>query len=108
VPDGLLDPLAAALDDTLTSWPEVRAKGVFGYRGYVRGRAMFAFLTPGGAAIKVLSEHERARLLAFEGAALFRYNDRPMKGWLVLPLASDSELDAIVQEARLTYEAVGG
>jgi hypothetical protein len=106
MPDALSDPLAAAFDETVTSWPEVRGKGVFGYRGYVRGTAMFAFLTPGGAAVKVLSDGERERLLSVEGATLFAYNGRPMKGWLVLPLTSDADLDAVVQEALLTYEAV--
>jgi hypothetical protein len=102
------DVLAAAFEDAVTSWPEVRAKGVFGYRGFVRGKAMFAFLTPGGAAVKVVSDEERARLLGFEGAVLFAYNGKPMKGWAVLPLCSDSDFDAVLQEASLTYEAVGG
>jgi hypothetical protein len=106
--DPLSDVLAAAFDEAVMSWPEVRAKGVFGYRGYVRGKAMFAFLTPGGAAVKVLADDERVRLLGFEGAALFAYNGMPMKGWAVLPLRSDVDLDAVLQEARLAYEAVGG
>lgn len=104
--DALPDVLAAAFDDTVTSWPEVRIKQVFGARAYLRGKAMFAFLAQGGAAIKVLSDDERARLLAFKGAALFTYNAMPMKGWLVLPLGSDAQLDAVVQEARLAYEGV--
>jgi hypothetical protein len=101
------DALEAAFDDTVTSWPEVRAKGVFGYRGYVRGKAMFAFLTPVGVAIKALSDSERARLLGFRGAECFAYNERPMKGWVVLPISSDADLDPVVQEARLAYEGVG-
>lgn len=106
MPDALPDALAAAFDDAVTSWPEVRAKQVFGHRSYVRDKAMFAFHAEGGVGIKALSFEERARLLAYEGAALFAYNGMPMKGWVVLPLLSDSDLDAVVQEARLAYEGV--
>ena len=99
--------LVEAFDESVPSWPDVRAKQVFGHRGYVRGRAMFAFIADEGVAVKALSDEERSRLLALEGAALFRYNDMPMKGWVVLRVADDDGLASAIQDARLAYEGVG-
>ncbi|MDO8964437.1 MAG: MmcQ/YjbR family DNA-binding protein [Coriobacteriia bacterium] len=101
-----LDELQSAIDEVATSWPEVTGKNVFGHRGWVRSGRMFGFLAMPGVSVKA-DEARAAVLLERPGARPFTYNERPMKGWPVLPLASGSDLDAAVEELRASYESVG-
>ncbi len=42
-----------SLDAVVTEWPDVRAKQVFGHRGYVHSGSMFGFCTDDGLAVRV-------------------------------------------------------
>ena len=105
--DKPVDPMSAAADEVAVSWPGVKAKNVFGHRGYVRARKMFGFLAHGGLAVKALTPEQSAALLARDGAEHFVYNDMPMKAWIVIPIRSDDELQSALTELYRSYEGVG-
>ena len=101
-----LDPRQVAIDDVVSTWPEVKAKQVFGHRGYVRGGKMFAFLADEGVSVRTFSAEEAEALYARKGVAPFVY--RPgmeMAAWPVLPLRSDADLDDALSAVRRAYEA---
>lgn len=103
-----LDPRQSAVDEVVASWPEVRAKQVFGHRGYVRGGKMFAFIADTGVSVKTISDAEAERLYARDGVEPFVYNPgMEMRAWPVLPLRTDAELDDALSALRIAYEAVG-
>jgi TfoX/Sxy family transcriptional regulator of competence genes len=102
-----LDPRQSAVEEVVASWPEVRAKQVFGHRGYVRGGKMFAFIADEGVSVKTFSPKEAEAFYARAGVAPFVYKPgMEMTAWPVLPLRSDTELDEALSAARRAYEAV--
>ena len=106
-PKQQLDPRQTAVDEVVASWPDVRAKQVFGHRGYVRGGKMFAFIADAGVSVRTFSDAEAAALYARDGVVPFVYNPgMEMRAWPVLPLRSDAELDAALSAVRAAYEAV--
>jgi hypothetical protein len=104
MPIAPMTPLCAAVDEIVTAWPEVKARPVFGYRGYVRAGRMFAFLTGDGVAVKASGAFAE-ELYARPGVVAFAYNGMPMKQWAILPLADEGALDDIVGNARQAYES---
>lgn len=94
------------IDEAITSWPDVRAKQVFGHRGYVRGRRMFAFLTDDGVGVKVPSFDDAAALFATDGVQPFMYAGMEMRGWAVLPVRSQVEVSEALSWVQRSYEAV--
>ncbi len=103
-----LDARQRAIDEIVAEWPEVKAKQVFGHRGYVRTGKMFAFLADQGVSVKASTAEEADALYAREGVAPFVYNaGMEMKAWPVLPLRTDAELDEALSVVRQAYEAVG-
>jgi hypothetical protein len=67
---------------------------------------MFAFLVDDGVAVKAASEADAAELLAREGARFFTYNEMPMRGWVVLPLAASADVGEILDAVQRAYESV--
>ena len=102
------DSRRSALDETVTSWPDVRAKPVFGHRAWVRNGSMFGFLADSGVAVKLIAPIDPADVLARDGVELFAYGGKRMAGWAVLPLRDDAELDEAVQLVHTAFEAVVG
>ncbi len=102
-----LDPIQTAADETISSWPGVRTKQVFGHHGYVRAKKMFAFIAPGGLAFKAAAKI--AEPLYASGAAVpFVYGpSMEMRGWPVLPLVDDTSLTRALSAAREAFESVG-
>jgi len=100
-----LTPVLAAFDEVVTAWPEVKGRPVFGHRGYVRAGKMFAFVVGQGVAVKAAGAFAD-ELYARPGVVGFTYNDMPMKGWPILPLAEDAELDDVIGTARRSYDSV--
>jgi hypothetical protein len=98
--------LTTAVDEVVTAWPEVKARPVFGYRGYVRAGRMFAFLAGGGVAVKAAGAFGD-ELYARPGVVSFAYNGMPMKGWAIVPLLDESALDGVIDDARRSYDSVG-
>ena len=89
----------------LRCWPDVRAKNVFGHRGFVHGGKMFAFLASKGVAFRAASTQEAEALYASGAAMPFVYNESmEMRGWPVLPLSTDEELTSALTAARGAYE----
>jgi TfoX/Sxy family transcriptional regulator of competence genes len=100
-----LGPLESAADDTIKSWPDVRAKQVFGHRGYVHNGKMFAFVAEGGLAFKAENAKAAEGLYESGVAAPFVYGEgMEMRAWPVLPLASDEDLSAALEAAWGAYE----
>jgi hypothetical protein len=99
-----LDPRQETVDGVVTSWPGVKAKNVFGHRGYVRDGRMFGFLARGGVAVKALTPEDADALYSRDGVVAFTYNEMPMKGWPILPLRDDSELEAALTELDRCYQ----
>jgi hypothetical protein len=106
-PTGVTDPRQLVIDEVVTAWPDVRAKQVFGHRGWVRGGKMFGFLAGTGAAVRITAAMDGMAIMSREGVTAFAYNGMPTKGWAVLPLDSDTELDAAVELERQAYDSVG-
>jgi hypothetical protein len=103
-----LGPLQSAADEAISSWPGVRAKQVFGHRGYVHNGKMFAFLAESGLSFKTRSGAEAEALYASGAAAPFVYGDAmEMRGWPVLPLASDEDLASALTAAQGAYDIFG-
>jgi hypothetical protein len=105
MPHEIADPLLAAFDEVVTEWPDVKAKGVFGHRGYVRSGKMFAFLADKGISVKTPGEPEQAQLYARPSIEPFSHSGMPMKVWPVLPVRNQGELDEVLDLARRSYEA---
>jgi hypothetical protein len=101
-----MSPLAAVIDEVFTAWPEVKARPVFGHRGYVRAGRMFAFLAGAGVAVKAADAFAE-ELYARPGVVAFAYNEMPMKGWPILPLQYESAIDDVIDDARRAYDSVG-
>ena len=101
-----LDADRAALDEVVTAWPEVRAKQVFGHRGYVRSGYMFGFIADRGVAVRVIGDLDADELLARDGAELFAFHGKPMKGWIVLPVDAKHGIDPVVGALREAWEGV--
>lgn len=105
MPIAPMTPLLAAADEVFTTWPEVKARPVFGHRGYMRAGKMFVFLAGGGVAVKASGAFARD-LYARPGVVAFAYNGMPMKGWAVLPLDDEAVFDDVVENARRAYDSV--
>jgi hypothetical protein len=104
-----LPPLLAAVDEVVTSWPDIHGKNVFGHRGWVRAGTMLAFIAGEGVAIKALSETHAAELYARPGVGPFVYSGAmEMRGWPVLPVATDEDVCDVLSELQRVYEAVAG
>ena len=104
--DGMT-PEQLAVDDAVASWPGVRRKRVFGARGFVRGRVMFAFLTGDRVAVKAPTPDDVAALYSRPEVTPFAYNEMVMRAWPLLPLRSDDDLEEALTAARRAYEAAG-
>ena len=103
-----LDPLQAAADDAIRSWPDVHAKQVFGHRGYVRNGHMFAFVAERGMAFKATSAEEAEALYAAGTAEPFVYGgSMEMRGWPVVPVRTETDLSEALTAIRGAYENVG-
>ena len=103
-----LDPLQSAADAAISSWPDVRAKQVFGHRGYVRGGKMFAFVADDGLSLKAASAAVAEALYTDGSAHPFVYNgSMEMRKWPVLPLATDEDLAEALSAIRDAYENLG-
>ena len=102
-----LDPLLSAADEAICSWPDVRAKQVFGHRGYVRGGKMFAFIAEDGLAFKAPTVDAAEKLYRSGDAVPFLYNgSMEMRGWPIVAVRTDDELAAALTTVRETYEAL--
>jgi hypothetical protein len=100
------DAMQAAADEAIRSWPGVRAKQVFGHRGYVREGHMFAFIAESGLAFKAASVGEAELLYQSGQATPFVYSGSMlMRGWPVVPLGSEGDLAAGLSAAREAYES---
>ncbi len=91
------------LDEVLASWPDVRAKHVFGHRGFVRNGRMFAFFAGNGLSVKAVG-NDGERLYALPGVEPFAYAGGEMRGWPVLPVSTKLEADVAIAEAFSAYE----
>jgi TfoX/Sxy family transcriptional regulator of competence genes len=98
--------LTAALDEVFNAWPEVKSRPVFGFRGYVRAGKMFAFVAGAGVAVKAAGAFAD-ELYARPGVVAFAYNGKPMAQWPILPLATEADLDDVLEMAARAYESVG-
>jgi len=94
----------SAVDATVVEWPEVRAKGVFGHRGYVRNGKMFGFLADEGLAVKVRAGAEADELHARDGVHAFSHTGMEMRAWAVLPLRSEAEIESALSALQSSYE----
>lgn len=101
------DSLQAAVEEIVTSWPDVSGRNVFGHRGYVRGGKMFAFLPRNGVSVKAEDAADADALYARDGVTAFAYKGMPMRQWPILPLLSEDDLDAAVDALRRAYDTVG-
>jgi len=102
-----LSPLESTADEAIRCWPGVRAKNVFGHRGFVRDGRMFAFFAEDGLAFK--AQRRTAEALYAAGLATpFAYGGgMQMRGWPIVPLANAEQLADALTAAHDAYEGVG-
>lgn len=96
----------AAIDAVVTEWPDVRAKQVFGHRGYVRRGRMFGFAAGEGVAVKAGGRADE--LYSRDGVAAFAYRETEMRAWPVLPLRDDTDAEAVLTALQEAYDLVAG
>lgn len=102
----ILDPLQQVADEVVSTWPGVRAKNVFGHRGYVRDGHMFGFMAEPGVSAKAATKDAAEALYASGAAIPFMYNaSMEMRGWPVWRLSSDADLAAVLQALHEAYQA---
>ncbi|MDP2181856.1 MAG: hypothetical protein Q8K99_04715 [Actinomycetota bacterium] len=99
--------MQTTVDEIVRSWPDVRAKNIFGHRGYMHGRRLFGFLAVGGVTVKAYDDDFAAALYARDGVRAFAYADTEMRGWPVLPLRGEADLEAALSTLKDAYDAVG-
>ena len=102
-----LDPVRAAADEAIRCWPDVHAKQVFGHRGYVRMKKMFAFIAEDGLAFKSTPQAAEALYASGEAVPFVYSAEMEMRGWPVMPLSGDESLERALSAARDAYESVG-
>jgi hypothetical protein len=108
-PSHPLPPLLAAVDEVVTSWPDIHGKNVFGHRGWIRAGKMLGFVADDGVAIKALTDAHAAELYALPGVRPFVYSgSMEMKGWPVMPVASADDVSTVLSELQRVYDTVSG
>jgi hypothetical protein len=102
-----LPPLLAAIDEVVTSWPDVHGKNVFGHRGWVRAGTLLGFVAENGVSIKSLSDAHATELYARAGVKPFVYSGTmEMKGWPVLPVTCDKDVCDVLSELQRVHDAI--
>ena len=82
----------------------MRAKQVFGHRGYVRAGKMFGFQASEGVAVRTFSGNDAGALYARDGVAPFIYNGTmEMRAWPVLPLQDDAQVADVLTALQEAY-----
>lgn len=99
-----LGPAQQAIDDTVSEWPDVRAKPVFGHRGWVRNGKMFGFIAEEGVAVKAFAGSESDALFALDGVVAFVHNGMAMRAWPILPLRAETEVETALTALHSAYE----
>lgn len=94
----------STVDATVLEWPEMRAKAVFGHRGYVRSGKMIGFLAGEGVAVKAWAGPGADALYARDGVEPFSHGGVEMRAWAVLPLRDDTEVEAALSALHEAYE----
>jgi len=95
----------SVVDGVVTEWPDVRAKQVFGHRGYVRNGRMFGFLAEEGVAVKTFGDGDLEDIYARPGVRPFVYSDgMEMRAWPVLPLSDDAQVESVLTELKRAYD----
>ncbi|MDZ4168145.1 MAG: hypothetical protein U1E26_00625 [Coriobacteriia bacterium] len=92
------------VDATVTEWPEVRAKPVFGHRGYVHNGKMFGFMADGGVAVKVRAGQDADELYGLDGVHAFAHSGMEMRAWPVLPLRTEDEMEQALTALHSAFE----
>ena len=104
-----LPPHLAAIDEVVTTWPDVHGKNVFGHRGWIRAGKMLGFIADRGVAIKALSDDHATELYARRGVRPFVYSgSMEMTGWPVVPVGSAADVSEVLSELQRVYDAIGG
>jgi hypothetical protein len=80
--------------------PDVKAGQMFGMPVFMRGRKAFGGPRPGGMVFK-LSGDAHAKALALKGSHLFDPGEmgRPMKQWVVVPIAHRQHYEELARAA---------
>ncbi len=93
------------IEEVVTSWPDVRARQVFGHRGFVRAGKMFAFFAEQGLSVRTYSAAEADAFYTRDGVVPFVYNgSMEMRAWPVLPITSNEDAEAAILAAHDAYE----
>ena len=86
--------------------PRVVVKPMFGNLGAFVNGNMFAGLFGDRIGVRVLDESARAELAAVDGAGPFGPDERPMGGYVSVPVAWDDEPDRIAEQVARAFEEV--
>jgi len=84
----------------------VVVKPMFGNLGAFVNGNMFAGLFGDRIGVRVLDESARAELAAVDGAGPFGPDERPMGGYVSVPVAWDDEPDSIAEQVARALEEV--
>jgi len=83
----------AALRRAVAELPGVTVKPMFGNLGAFVNGNMFAGLFGSAVGVRLVDEAGRAELSAVEGSGPFGPSERPMKGYITLPVHWGSDTD---------------
>ena len=84
----------------------VVVKPMFGNLGAFVNGNMFAGLFGDRIGVRVLDESARAELAAIDGAGPFGPEERPMGGYVAVPVAWDGEPDRIAEQVARAFAEV--
>lgn len=100
------DAAKARFTSVLPDDPRVVVKTMFGNLGAFVNGNMFAGLFGDRIGVRVLDDSARAELAAIDGAGPFGPDERPMGGYVAVPVAWDDEPDRIALHVARAFEAV--
>ena len=100
------DAAKARFTSVLPDDPRVVVKPMFGNLGAFVNGNMFAGLFGDRIGVRVLDESARAELAAVDGAGPFGPDERPMGGYVSVPVAWDDEPDRIAEQVARAFGEV--
>jgi len=97
--------LRTAFESAVMSWPQVRAKKMFGCPCYQAGGKLFAFLVNGGLVLTHLPASDRGLLEEKFTPAVFQANQKAVPGWPQAPFVNKGDLTALLPFIRASYQS---
>ncbi|MFX1299799.1 MAG: hypothetical protein ACFFAL_06880 [Promethearchaeota archaeon] len=100
----LMKELRQSFEEEILQQPHVKTKRMFGCPSYTAKDKLFAFLVTEGLVLTNLPDSEREAALERPEVQPFQHNQRVMKRWVRIPVASEKILGDIMPLVMKSYE----